>query len=205
MGDRDDLAIRAEVLSKLADQLGEQLAVERRANDELRSLLRDGPTMSTHRQEEPVCVAPVATTLAAVAVGMSICAAVAASWIGSHAGATCAVDSVAQPAAISAVIPMAPPPPSAYVPITPVESGQDLALLTGNPRDCGRITSVRAARCFVQATGDQASGEYMLRNLILAQTLLGDRARARTLASRYFMDYGASPFAMQIRQLGYSP
>jgi len=45
----------------------------------------------------------------------------------------------------------------------------------------------------------------MLRNLILAHTLLGQRGAARSLASRYFSEYGSSPFARQIRQLGYSP
>jgi len=74
-----------------------------------------------------------------------------------------------------------------------------------NPRDCGRIVNATAARCFIDATGGSASGEYMLRNLVLAYTLLGDRSRARNLASRYFFDYGSSPFAMQIRQLGYTP
>lgn len=77
---------------------------------------------------------------------------------------------------------------------------------SGNPRDCGPIVSAVAARCFVQATGDApGSSEYMLRNLILAHTLLGERGRARPLASRYFASYGTSPFARQIQQLGYGP
>jgi serine/threonine-protein kinase len=74
-----------------------------------------------------------------------------------------------------------------------------------NPRDCGRITNATNARCFIAATGGNASGEYMLRNLILAHTLIGDRMRARQLARRYFAEYDGSPFAAPIRQLGYSP
>lgn len=211
MSERDDLAIRAEVLSKLADQLSEQLAVERKANDELRTILRDGPTLSVHR-EEPVRVAPVATTLAAVAVGMSICAAVAASWLGPPGGATCGRSTIPIATTVAAlppiaVLPSPAPPPVRLTPL-PAPAPDDpgaLALAGPNPRDCGRITNVTAARCFVAATGDSASGEYLLRNLILAHTLLGERGRAQLLAARYFADFGPSPFARQIRQLGYAP
>ncbi len=213
MSERDDLAVRAEVLSKLADQLGEQLAVERKANDELRTILREGPTSPGFpRGEEGVAVAPVATTLAAVAVGMSICAAVAASWIGTGTGSTCHARQASFVAGTSAIAsstgaivsprpvtwtvgavhaPVAETPPPSQTGIGP------------NPRDCGRIVNATAARCFVDATGGDASGEYMLRNLVLAYTLLGDRTRAGELAKRYFREYGSSPFTLQIHQLGY--
>lgn len=213
MSERDDLAIRAEVLSKLADQLSEQLAVERKANEELRTILRDGPTLSVHR-EEPVHVAPVATTLAAVAVGMSICAAVAASWLGPQGGARCGHGAIPAATTVAALPPInvlpSPAPPPVWLtplppPAPPADDFEPLALGAPNPRDCGRITNVTAARCFVAATGDSASGEYLLRNLVLAHTLLGERGRGRLLASRYFADFGSSPFAQQIRQLGYSP
>jgi len=85
MDERSDLAVRAEVLNKLADQLSEQLAVERRANDELRALLRDGPTVSVPR-ERNAGFAPLVTTLAGVAVAVTICVGVASSW---NRAATC--------------------------------------------------------------------------------------------------------------------
>lgn len=233
MDERDDLAVRAEVLSKLADQLGEQLAVERKANDELRTILRDGVGGGGGPREAPACVAPVATTLAAVAVGMSLCAAVAASWIGGSTSSTCHARQVAVSAAGASAVPSAipatlsAPTPSAWpagsvspwvYPAGSVGDGvflaparQQVQQAQGpdgpgpNPRDCGRVVNATAARCFVDATGGNASGEYMLRNLILAYTLLGERARGRMLAARYFTDYDGSPFAQQIRQLGYNP
>jgi hypothetical protein len=225
MSERDDLAVRAEVLSKLADQLGEQLAVERKANDELRTILRDGPGGVSAPGEQTVCVAPVATTLAAVAVGMSICAAVAASWIGSGAGSACQLGQVAVSAAAVLKTPkpypatITTPPGRAWtsgsvddaVFLAPAhqqaqqQQVQQQYGLSPNPRDCGRIVNATAARCFVDATGGNASGEYMLRNLVLAHTLLGERTRGATLAQRYFTDFGSSPFAQQMRQLGYNP
>jgi hypothetical protein len=227
MSERDDLVVRAEVLSKLADQLGEQLAVERRANDELRTILRDGPGGGP--REQPACVAPVATTLAAVAVGMSICAAVAASWLGSGTGSACHARQVAVSAAAASAVPkpypatVTAPTPSVWPagsvspwvyppPGDPIhlaaqqqQQQQQEPWLGPNPRDCGRVVNATAARCFVDATGGNASGEYMLRNLILAYTLLGERTRGAALAERYFTDFGGSPFAQQIRQLGYNP
>ena len=218
MDDRSDLAIRADVLNKLADQLSEQLAVERRANDELRSLLRDGPTVSLPRDPGAGFV-PIVATLAGVAMAVTICLGVAASW--TRAGGCPAACPARFTAAVSAAVPapapalaltpaLAPanavglralgPPvlgPPAQVPAPPAPSA------TSNPRDCGPIANVGAARCFVAATGGSASGEYMLRNLILAHTLLGERGRARVLASRYFTEFESSPFTRQIRQLGY--
>jgi len=212
MSERDDLAVRAEVLSKLADQLGEQLAVERKANDELRTILRDGPTSPGFQREEGVAVAPVATTLAAVAVGMSICAAVAASWIGTGSGSTCHARQTSFVAATSAAAStagtIAPPAPVAWSVAAQGKVETPAAVPFDpwpNPRECGRVVNATAARCFVDATGGEVSGEYMLRNLVLAHTLLGERARGRELAKRYFRDYGGSPFAQQIRQLGYNP
>lgn len=229
MSERDDLAVRAEVLGKLADQLGEQLAVERRANEELRTILRDGAGGAGAPRDAAVCVAPVATTLAAVAVGMSICAAVAASWLGSSGGPACHAREVQVTAVASAVPKPYPAPiqlparvwtagpvspwvyPSAAVDdaihLAPAsQQTQQAQQISGpNPRDCGRVVNVTAARCFIDATGGSATGEYMLRNLILAHTLLGERGLGRTLAARYFAEYGGSPFAQQIRQLGYNP
>jgi hypothetical protein len=212
MSDRDDLTTRSEVLSVLADQLSEQLAVERRANDELRSLLRDGHRLSSPPTDASR-LAPVTAVLAGVAV-VAICAAAAVSWLRPTAAPVQAP--MFLPAAASPIVTFAPTPvlpapngrpwaePVEIRPIAPPsQPAPAQASGLGNPRDCGRIVSITAARCLVTASGDEATGEYMLRNLILAHTLLGDRGRARPLASRYFAQYGSSPFAQQIRQLGY--
>lgn len=178
MSERDDLSVRAEVLSKLADQLSEQLAVERKANEELRGILRDGPGTAGSARES-ACMAPIATTLAAVAVGMSLCAAVAASWIGP--GATCGRSSMAVPIGASPAVTVAASRAwTAGMIETPVgQATEDDSL------GCGPTVDTASARCFVERAVGRPTTQPLLRRLILAYGILGEHGQVVRIQQGY--------------------
>lgn len=210
MGDRTGLALRAEVLSKLADQLAEQVAVERRANDELRSLLQDGAIGRLQTAAPPN--GSLGPLVAGVAVVITVCAAVAASWLRPTACAAAGSPRfAAASAAVAAAAPLSPPPgPLRAAPGRPVDfypNGplRELPRLGNDPLACGAVTSPEAARCFVDATEGTVMGEHMTRLAIVAYTVLGERQKARLLVARYLAENTDSPYSAQIRRVGAIP
>jgi pSer/pThr/pTyr-binding forkhead associated (FHA) protein len=112
------------------------------------------------------------------------------------------------------VTPPAPPTPPTHQPPHPPPPGQTAQntqpppvptppppTQATNQRDCFPITTPDRGRCYIQATGGVASGEFGLRNLILAYKAIGDRGRVRNLGQQYLDHFPDSPFARQIRQL----
>ncbi len=72
---------------------------------------------------------------------------------------------------------------------------------SGDSARCIPITSAERARCYLTATGGVAPGEGGLRNLILANSFLGNRGTVRNLANQFLERYPDSRSAPQIRRM----